>query len=45
LQPAARNPKAIKAYQKIGFIIQKNRPNEMKADYVDAVFIIKRIGK
>ncbi len=43
LQPSARNPKAIKVYQKIGFKIQKNIPNGMEADYFDSVFMIKRL--
>ena len=45
LQPSVRNPKAIKAYQKIGFIIQDEIPKGMVADYFDSVFMIKRIVK
>ena len=45
LQPSARNPKAISAYQKIGFEIQKAIPIGMEADYFDSVFMVKRIVK
>ncbi len=43
LQPSARNPKAIKAYQKIGFIVQKKIPFGMETDYFDSVYMIKRL--
>jgi len=43
LQPSARNPKAISVYQKMGFIIQKNIPKGMEADYMDAVYLIKKL--
>ena len=44
LQPSARNPTAIKAYQKLGFKIQEELPEGMEADYVDSVYMIKRIA-
>lgn len=45
LQPSARNPIAIKAYQKLGFRILRELPEGMEADYVDSVFMVKRLEK
>ncbi len=45
LQPSARNPKAIKVYQKLGFKISEEIPVGMEVDYFDSVFMIKKIAK
>lgn len=43
MQPSARNPKAIQAYQKVGFKIVEELPIGMEADYYDSVFMIKKL--
>jgi diamine N-acetyltransferase len=50
MQPSARNPRAIRAYEKVGFVRVSLPPQEAaiayqtRPDYDDSVFLIKSLG-
>jgi RimJ/RimL family protein N-acetyltransferase len=43
LCPSARNSRAIKAYEKAGFVITNEKPDTSSCDYRDNIMMVKEI--
>jgi RimJ/RimL family protein N-acetyltransferase len=43
VDPSSRNKRAIKAYQKSGFVFEKHKNPIEKSDYSDTSIMIKRV--